>query len=389
MNDLFLDEIVQPDARMSGETSRSARRADRAERDRKRRRRRRRNLTALLITLLVIGGGAFAVYKVVLPMFDGLGTGNDAPAEDFPGPGSGDVDVVIPAGATGTDMARILVDAGVVASTRAFTDAFAANPDAPSIQPGTYRLLLEMRGVDAVAALLKPENKVQIQVTIPEGFRASQVMERLAATTGLSIDEFTAVLADPAAIGLPAEAGNNVEGWLFPATYTFQPDDTPTTMIAAMIAQTVAQLDGLGVPADQREPVLIKASLVERESPDASVSPMMARAIQNRLDRGMILQIDAAVAYGAGNTGDLTQAQLDDPNNPYNTYVHTGLPPTPIASPGTASIQAVLAPAEGDWLYWVTINPETKETRFAATLPEHNANVALLRQWEAEHPSDG
>lgn len=389
MNDLFLDEIVQPDARVSGESSRSARRAERVDRDRKRKRRRRRNLTALLITLLVIGGGGFAVWKVVLPMFDDISLGGETAAQDFPGPGTGSVDVVIPSGATGTDMGQILVEAGVVASVEAFTSAFAANPDAPSIQPGTYRMLLEMRGVDAVGALLKPENKVQTQVTVVEGFRVTQIMERLAANTGKPVEEFTAVLADPAAVGLPAEAGGNFEGWLFPATYTFQPDDTPADMIAAMVAQTVAVLDERGVPADQRQVVLTKASLVERESPGGEFSAMMARAIQNRLDRGMLLQIDAAVAYGAGNDGAPTGAELDDPNNPYNTYVHAGLPPTPIASPGVASIDAVLAPAAGDWLYWVTINPETKETRFAATLPEHNANVALLRQWEAENPSDG
>jgi len=390
VNDLFLDEIVQPDARMSGESSRSARRAERADRDRKRKRRRRRNITALLITLLVIGGGAFAVWKVVLPMFDDLGTGSDQSAEDFPGPGSGNVDVVIPAGATGTDMGRVLVDAGVVASVEAFTDAFAANPEASGIQPGTYRLLLEMRGADAVNALLNPENKVQVQVTIVEGFRVTQVMERLAANTGKPVEEFTAVLADPAAVGLPAEAGGNFEGWLFPATYTFQPDDTPADMIAAMVAQTIAVLDERAVPADQRQVVLTKASLVERESPGGEASAMIARAIQNRLDIGMKLDIDATVAYGANKAGtDLTQADLDDPNNPYNTYVHPGLPPTPIASPGAASIDAVLAPAEGPWKYWVTVNHDTGETLMAVDYPEHLRNVEKLREWEAANPSDG
>lgn len=390
MNDLFLDEIVQPDARMSGESSRSARRAERADRDRKRKRRRRRNITALLITLLVIGGGAFAVWKVVLPMFDDLGTGSDQSAEDFPGPGTTEVSIVIPAGATGADMGRVLVDAGVVASVEAFTTAFAANPEASGIQPGTYRLRLEMRAVDAVAALLNPEFRVQVQVTIVEGFRVTQVMERLAANTGKPVEEFTAVLADPAAVGLPAEAGGNFEGWLFPATYTFQPDDTPADMIAAMVAQTIAVLDERAVPADQRQVVLTKASLVERESPGGEASAMIARAIQNRLDIGMKLDIDATVAYGANKAGtDLTQADLDDPNNPYNTYVHPGLPPTPIASPGAASIDAVLAPADGPWKYWVTVNHDTGETLMAVDYPEHLRNVEKLREWEAANPSDG
>jgi UPF0755 protein len=384
VNDLFLDEIVQPDARVSG-GSRSARRVDRAERDRKRRRRHRRNLTTFLILVLVIGGGGYVVVNWGLPLFEGIG-GVGESSKDFPGPGTGSVDVVIPSGATGADMAVVLRDAGVVASTKAFTDAFAADPEAAGIQPGTYHLLLQMRAADAVSALLNPENKVQTSVTIPEGFRLSQILERLASTTNIPIDQFQAVLADPASVGLPAEAGGNFEGWLFPTTYTFQPEDNATTMITAMVAQTVATLDGLGVAPDQREVVLTKASLVERESPNPETSPMIARAIQNRLDIDMKLDIDAAVLYGAGSpTGELT-AEVKAQDTPYNLYMHAGLPPTPIASPGTTSIQAVLAPAEGPWKFWVTINYDTGETRFAETYEEHLANVELLRQWEADNP---
>jgi UPF0755 protein len=196
-------------------------------------------------------------------------------------------------------------------------------------------------------------------------------------------------MADTAATGLPAEAGGNYEGWLFPATYTFQPDDTPTSMIATMVAQTIAVLDERAVPADQRQVVLIKASLVEEESPGGETSPMIARAIQNRLDIGMILQIDATVAYGAGAAGSPTQAQLDDASNLYNTYKHTGLPPTPIASPGAASIDAVLTPADGPWKYWCTINLDTGETRMSETYEEHRQNTLLLDQWLADNPSDG
>jgi UPF0755 protein len=367
-------------------SSRSARRADRAQRERKRRRRRRRNIVAALIVIIVLGGGAYAVVQWGLPLFEGLGSTQDGPAEDYPGPGTGEVEVSIPAGATGTAMAEILVEADVVASSRAFTRAFAANPDAAGIQPGTYRLLLQMRAADAVAALLNSENKVQTNVTVPEGFRVTQILERLASTTGVTIEEFQAAMADPAATGLPAEAGGNYEGWLFPATYTFEPGTTPVQMISTMIAETVRVLDERAVPVESREELLIKASLVERESPGADASPMMARAIQNRLDIGMKLDIDASVAYGANKSGvDLTTADLEDANNPYNTYVHAGLPPGPIASPGTVSIDAVLNPAAGPWKFWVTVNLDTGETRFAETFEEHLQNQELLRQWQAEN----
>ncbi len=389
MNDLFLDEIVQPDARSEAVATRSERRSERAERNRRRRQRRRKNLTALVIVLAILAGGAFAVVKVVLPFFDGLGDSSGA-VTDFPGPGSGEVEVVIPAGATGTDMARILTDAGVVASTGAFIEAFRANPNAPSIQPGTYRLVLEMRAADAVNALLNTANKVELKVTIPEGFRLTEIVERLASVTGVPAEEFNAVLADPASVGLPAEAGGNFEGWLAPATYTYQPDDTPTSMIQAMVAQTIAVLDERGVAPDQRHVVLIKASLVERESPGGETSAMIARAIENRLAINHKLDIDASVIYGAGlPKGTPLTADVKAVDTPYNLYIHAGLPPTPIASPGTASIDAVLAPAEGPWMYWVTVNFETGETLFAVDYPEHLRNVALLREYEAAHSNDG
>jgi UPF0755 protein len=342
-------------------------------------------MTALIL-VIVLGGGAYGVIQYVLPMIDGLGSTGDQSAEDYPGPGTGEAEVSIPAGATGTAMAEILVEADVVASSRAFTRAFAANPDAAGIQPGTYRLLLQMRAADAVAALLNPENKVQTNVTVPEGFRVTQILERLASTTGVAIEEFQAAMADPAATGLPAEAGGNYEGWLFPATYTFEPGTTPVQMISTMIAETVRVLDERAVPVESRQELLIKASLVERESPGADASPMMARAIQNRLDIGMLLEIDVSVAYGANKSGnDLTTADLEDASNPYNTYEHIGLPPGPIASPGTASIDAVLNPVPGPWKFWVTINKDTGETLFAETYEEHRENVELLRQWEAEN----
>lgn len=388
MNDLFLDEIVRPDTQGAGGGGRSARRTQRAERDRKRRRRRRKNLVALLIVLLVLGGGGFAVWKLGLPMLDSLGGGSSQATDDYPGPGTPSVDVTIPAGATGSAMAEILAKADVVKTAGAFREAFSANPQAASIQPGTYRLYLKMRAADAVAALLKPEFRVQTQVTISEGKRLSQILEELSSKTDVPVADFQAILQDPASVGLPAEAGGNPEGWLFPATYTFEPGTAPVDMLKAMVTKTVQVLDSKSVPADQREAVLIKASLVERESPGGDVSGQIARAIENRLATKMSLDIDAAVLYGLNQPPPLTSAGKEV-DTPYNLYMHVGLPPTPIASPGEASINAVLNPTPGPWKYWVTINLETGETRMATTLAEHKANVALLRQWEAEHPSNG
>jgi UPF0755 protein len=148
----------------------------------------------------------------------------------------------------------------------------------------------------------------------------------------------------------------------------------------------VAVLTQKGVPQDQWATVLNKASLVEREARLPEDRPKVARAIENRLAKELTLDVDSAVAYGLNKPGTgLTTADMQDASNLYNTYKHLGLPPTPIASPGAASIDAVLAPAEGDWLFWVAVNLDTGETLFATTYDDHLANVELLREWQAEN----
>lgn len=377
MNDVFLDEIVGA----GGDPGSGRRRSGRVARDRRRRRRRRRTLVAGLISVLLLGGIGFAVWKVVLPGLDF--SLPQAAAEDFPGPGQGSVEVVIPAGATGAQMGQVLVDSGVVMTQAAFTDAFSANPDAAGIQPGTYRLSLEMRAADAVAALLDSANRVQTKVTIPEGFEVKQILEKLSSVTTVSVEEFQAAMADTAATGLPAEAGGSYEGWLFASTYTFEPGTTPTQMIQAMVAQTIAVLDARGVAPADRQRILTIASLVEEEARTPEDRAKVARAIQNRLDIDMKLDIDASVAYGAGKNGtELTDVDLDT-ETPYNLYLRTGLPPTPIASPSEVSIDAVLHPADGPWLWWVAVNTDTGETKFAETYAEHQVNVRELREWQA------
>src|SRR5690606_10260116 len=109
---------------------------------------------------------------------------------------------------------------------------------------------------------------------------------------------------------------------------------------------------------------------------------MMARAIQNRIDKNMRLEIDAAIAYGLNKPGtELTRTDLDT-DGPYNLRMRAGLPPTPIASPSADSIHAVMNPADGPWIFWCTVNLDTGETRFTDNYDEHRANVAELRAWE-------
>jgi UPF0755 protein len=334
----------------------------------------------LLIALVLVGGAGYAVW---LNLESLTGLTNPLASKDFPGPGGDQVDVVIPEGASGTAMGEALYDAGVVASVAAFTSAFEANPDSVLIRPGTHTMLEEMPAGDAVALLVKNDT-VDLQLTIPEGYTADQIVERAVQVSGLPAEDFQAALEDPAEIGLPEQAHGKVEGWLYPDTYTLEPDDTAAGLLTQMVERTKGLLEEKGVSSKQWQAVLTKASLVEREGLHSDDKPKIARAIENRLDDDTFLQIDAAVAYGAGKPGtELTRADLDDAKNRYNTYEHTGLPPGPIASPGEVSIDAVLNPTPGDWKFWVTVNLDTGETKFAEDFEEHQRNVQELRDWEA------
>ena len=373
-------ELFGADADHRVPPARSRQRAD--ERERERRRRRGRGIAAVLIALALLGGAAYGVVAVLGSLFDR----GEATREvvDHPGPGHGSVQVVVDPGDTGAAIGETLETAGVVASAAAFSTAYTANPDAASIQPGTYELMLEMKASDAVTALLDPARRVSYRVTVPEGLTAAQTLERVSAVTTIPVADLQAAAADPA-IGLPPEAGGNIEGWLFPATYQFEPDVDATTILADMVAKTVSVLDGLGVPPAERQTVLVTASLVEREGRSAEDRAKIAQAIQNRLDRDMSLDIDASLAYGLGKPGTgLTNADKET-DSPYNLYRVTGLPPGPIAAPSEESIAAVLNPTPGPWIFWVTVNLDTGETLFADNLADHNANVQKLRAWQAEN----
>jgi UPF0755 protein len=376
MSDLFLGQPVFPDAPVA--ESRSSRRA--ADRRVRQRRRRRRGGFAFGVALLLLVGGGYAVWAYVVPMFPS----NQQVASDYPGPGHGDVQVIVKPGDTGAAIGATLVQKSVILSTKAFTKALTANPAGKSIQPGTYKLQLEMPAAAAVAALLDPVNRVELKFTIPEGLRVTQILEKIAGT-GIPLADLQKAAADPAALGVPAAAGGNLEGWLFPATYTYQPGTNPVDILAPMVAKTIAILDQHQVAEADRETVLIKASIVEKEGKLDVDRGKIAQVIENRLSHAQPLGMDSTLVYGLNKSGlQLTQADVDG-NNPYNTAHTLGLPPGPIASPGIPSIEAVLNPTPGPWLFFVTINPDTGETLFTDNYSQHLKNKALYDQWLATH----
>lgn len=386
MSDLFLDAPHQEEHDEAPQPSRRSRRDDRVSQTKRRKSRRRRTGIVLVLVIALLGGTGFVVWSVFGDLF--TGTGTESSVKDYPGPGSGEAQVTVAAGDSGQAIGTKLVDLGVVATVGAFTDAYSANAQATSIQPGTYAVKQQMKASDAVNALLDQANRVSSRVTIPEGYTAEQIYQRIYEVTTIPVDELTAAAADPSALGVPA-AVDNIEGWLYPATYEFEPGSSATQVLSAMVAKTVQELTAAGLATDQMETVLIKASIVEREGKLDEDRPKIARVIENRLAIDMPLQIDAVVAYGLGISGtELTNADTSEaqpPYNPYNVYKVPGLPPTPIASPGAASVNAVLNPAAGDWMFWVTVNLDTGETKFATTYDEHKTYVAELRAWQAAH----
>ncbi|WP_439565460.1 endolytic transglycosylase MltG [Microcella sp.] len=334
----------------------------------------------ILALLLGIGaGGAWYVWTNYESQVREL-LGWELP-NDFEGTGNGaEVLVTIYAGEIGADVATSLVEQGVTKTFDAFYDLLLAD-DSIAFIPGTYRLEEEMSAQSALDALLDPANKVELSATVREGLRAGEVIEALSAGTGIPLADYEAAIADPSIYGVP-DIAPNIEGYLFPATYTFEPGTTAEDHIRTLVDEMFSRLDAAGVAVDDRHTVLTKASLIQREARLPDDFYRVSRVIENRLAGGWRLEFDSATQYGAGETGSVwSSGDALDADNPYNTYAIEGLPIGPIAAPGDLAIDAVLNPAEGPWFYFVTIDLATGETKFSETLAEHEQGVAQLRAW--------
>lgn len=357
-------------------------RRERARQERKARTRRR--IIGWSIALVVLAGivvaGVWGVQQLAQRF---------AEPEDYPGPGTGEVVVQIQQGQNGYDVAATLLAEDVIASSEAFTDILVADPSI-QLRPGAYRVQQQMSAQQALDAILDPNNKVELRVTIPEGYTLQQVYERLERDLGIPAAEFTQAAGDVADFDVPQDA-LNIEGWLFPATYTFDEGITAKGVLDAMIARQHQALEQHGVSAEDAQRVITFASLVQREARYADDFGRVARVFQNRLDINMPLQSDATVAYGTGNLHVVTttSAERADASNSYNTYQHLGLPVGPIGAPGDQAITAVLEPTEGPWLYFVTVNPETGETVFSETYAEHQVAVQQFQQFLRDNPGWG
>lgn len=342
-----------------------------------------RSALAVILAAAVLGGGAWFVYSKI----------NDAYIEwrtedDYIGEGSGEVEILIPRGATPTHIGDLLTEAGVIKSTRTFRSEVQRSGRGDELQYGRYKLKKEIPAAVALEMLLNPDNKVVLWVLFPEGTTMAEQQAITVETTKLSLADVQAGAADTTIFKLPDYAGGKLEGFLFPSKYAVSEPPVASWIYATQVGQfnrIAEKLDLVG-GAEQLATtplaVVTTASIIASEVTKPADQPMVAAVIYNRLKQGMKLEMDSTVHYAVGKSGKVTTTAEDRANpSPYNTYVHPGLPPGPISNPGETALSAALHPADSDALFFVTVNPETGDTRFAATLEEHNANVALFQQW--------
>ena len=273
-----------------------------------------------------------------------------------------EVTVEIPTGATGSDIAKILFDAGVVKSSQAYFRTAVADIRSQKVAPGAHRLTLRLSSQQALNQLLDSARLANM-ITIFEGEWKSEVASSLV-TFGFTKSEVQSAFK---ALELPP-GFKSAEGLLFPALYSFPSGTSATEVVNRFVArfenEPVAQeiLAAKGTYSPLQ--LLTIASIVQSEG-DNSDFAKVSRVIRNRLEIGMPLQMDSTVHYIKGVRGQIflsTTSTLIA--SPYNTYKHYGLPPGPIGNPGALAMTAALHPAEGDWLYFITVAPgDTRFTR--------------------------
>ncbi len=292
--------------------------------------------------------------------------------------------VEIAPGSSTSAIASALEQAGVIRSRYAF-DALRLWKRG-RLKAGEYRF----DGAATVAGVydrIARGDVYTIAVTIPEGANRFEIGKRLEQAGLGSEDGFlSATVNERGTIADMDSTAANLEGYLFPDTYRFGRRAGEAQMVGAMVRRFRAEALRLGLTRDFHRVVTL-ASLVEKETAVTEERPLVASVLENRLAKGMPLMTDPAVIYGLEATGQwrgtIYASDLDDGkrDTAYNTYRHAGLPPGPVSNPGSGSLRAAMHPADTDYLYFVAAGSDPQgHSRFAATLTEHQKNVAMYRQ---------
>jgi UPF0755 protein len=339
-------------------------------------------VVSLVVILGLAAGGAAYVWANYEPQVRKL-LGWELPPPDYVGEGAGQATIVIVSGDTGVEVTNSLLDAGVIKSFDTFYTLLLAQDPPVEFFPGYYVLAEKMSSKAALAALQDPTSRVEQTALIPEGKSIDQVFEILSTATDIPVADFEAAAKDPTSYGVSKEAPS-LEGYLFPATYKFDPGVDARQVLTILVNRTFQALDAAGVAPEDRHRVLTLAALIQREAGrDKDDFYKVSRVFTNRLENGWHLQSDATVSYGTGRTHTVwtTSAERADASNKYNTYANPGLPIGPIGAAGDLAIDAALHPADGPWFFFVPVNLDTGETVFSVTQAQHEAAVRQLQEW--------
>ncbi len=330
-----------------------------------------RRIAAAAVALLVAGAAGLGLW---------VRQGLAAPAGELERP----VVVEIPTGSSSREMAKLLEHAGVIRSARHFLLARAWRSD-EVLQAGEYQFQRPVSVWEAYEKLVRGEIMLH-PVTVPEGLTRFEVAKVVAAAGFGTEQEFLALSANPDPIRDLFPEAQSLEGCLFPETYNFPRAAGAEEVLAAMLQAFRGAFESAARGTEsQLEPheALTLASLIEKETGVVEERRLVSSVYYNRMRLGMLLQCDPTIIYGLlledRYRGKIYESDIRDPH-PYNTYVHAGLPPGPIANPGLASIRAAFHPAESDYLYFVAKAAGKPDHVFSKNLRAHNRAVADYRR---------
>lgn len=303
--------------------------------------------------------------------------------DEYSGEGESTIEFTVAKGETGESVAKHLAEQGVTKDfATTLRHVVAANP---TFFPGTYTIPLKISSDKAIEILTDPTNLQSNKVTIPEGWRVKDIFVKLSKATGISVAKFEEQADNLSQFDLP-KAAPSIEGYLFPATYSFDKSLDAKGILTIMVNRMKQELNSFGVTKKDWHKTLTFASIVQREARITEDFFKVSRVFRNRLDINMALQSCATASYGVGSFSIIVTNKILNDDNPYNTYKYAGLPLGPIAAPGSLALDATLHPADGSWLYFVTWNLKTGETIFSNTYAEHQAGIVKWDKWMAENP---
>jgi len=363
-------------------------------------------------TALIIVAGTIAVIVLVFAIM--IHRALAYSDESHEGDGR-DVEVEVRSGMSFPEIASMLSDKGLIDRPTWFRMYAMWNGDTTRVKTGKYLIKDNLTPKEVLAILVAGVKEVTVKVTFPEGKNMLEYFQILEAAKVASAKDLEAIARDKDVLAKYAIQGESLDGYLFPDTYRFRVPERPAVVIERMVTRhrevwssivnknprdTAKLKDKLGW--SDRD-ILTMASIVEKEAADPKERPTIAQVFINRLTfssfRPHRLETDPTIRYGClvpvsksppciawietctkqgkqAGCDRLHRAQLDDKDNPYNTYQHDGLPPGPISNPGRASIAATISPDGSNYLYFVATSKNSRNHAFSRSLEEHKRNVA-------------